>query len=86
MKQRFRTNCCSHATSDGRAYMGREEKLRKKLNSNNITNAEMRELAGIIAIHNKKPDTVIVSVFGKRTVVKIREYKEIYEPQGFKAL
>ena len=86
MKQRFRTNCCSHATADGKAYMGREEKLRKKLNGGDITNSEMRELAGIIAVRNKKPDTVTVRVFGKETVISVSEYLRYYKPLGFKRL
>lgn len=85
MKQKVRINCCSHATPDGRAIMGQEERLRKKLENGTITESELRAYAAIRARSNAKK-SVIVSVFGKRTTVSIQEYNKMYKPLGFKAL
>jgi hypothetical protein len=84
MRQRIKVTCCSHATPDGKAIMGQEEKLRKKFESGTITTDELRHYAFFTVA--RKPTTVTVSVFGKRTVISVSEYNEIYKPLGFKAL
>lgn len=84
MKNRVKVTCCSHATPDGKAIMGQEERLRKKFEKGTITSDELRHYAFFTIMH--RPATVAVSVFGKITTVTFREYLRYYKPLGFKAL
>lgn len=86
MKQRIKVTCCSHATPDGKAIMGKEEKLSKKLDKGVITVSEMWEYAELKAKQHSSSPTVRVRVFGKMVAITRREYNEIYKPLGFKAL
>ena len=85
MRTRIKTACCSHATPDGKAIMGRKEILKKKFHNDNITTSELREYASFMVKSKSQPITaVIVSVFGTLQRVSYSDYINHYEPYGYK--
>ena len=82
MKNRVKVTCCSHATPDGKAIMGQEERLRKKFQKGIITETELRHYAFFTVAH--KPKDIIVKVFGKEMKITLDEYNRVYKPLGFK--
>lgn len=86
MKQRIKMSCCSHATPDGKAIMGKEERLSKKLDKGIITTKEMWEYAELKAMQRSSSYIVRVRVFGKMIAISRHEYNEVYKPLGFKPL
>lgn len=84
MRTRIKTACCSHATPDGKAIMGRKEILKKKFQNDDITTSELREYASFMAKSQSQPITsVMVSVFGTLQRVSYSDYINRYEPYGY---
>lgn len=68
MRPRTKTHgLISHASPNGRAYTGEEERLRKKFERGNITKEEQYKLASFMAIKKDKPSVQYteVLIFGK---------------------
>lgn len=68
MRPRTKTNgLVSHASPNGRAYTGEEEKLRKKFEKGDITIEEQYKLASFMAVKKPKPSVEYteVLIFGK---------------------
>lgn len=68
MRPRTKTNgLVSHASPNGRAYTGEEEKLRKKFERGTITKEEQYKLASFMAVKRSKPSVgyTEVLIFGK---------------------
>lgn len=69
MRSRTKTNgLISHATPDGRAYTGEEERLRKKFEKGTITKEEQYKLASFMAVKKSNKPSVYyteVLIFGK---------------------
>ena len=69
MRQRTKTNgLVSHASPNGRAYTGEEEKLRKKFERGTITKEEQYKLASFMAVKKSNKLSVQyteVLIFGK---------------------
>ena len=84
MRTRIKTACCSHATPDGKAIMGRKEVLKKKFMKDSITTSELREYASFMIKSKSQPITsVMVSVFGTLQRVSYNDYVNRYEPYGY---
>ena len=84
MRTRIKTACCSHATPDGKAIMGRKEILKKKFQNDDITPSELREYASFMIKSKSQPITsVMVSVFGILQRVSYNDYITHYKPQGY---
>ena len=68
MRQRTKTSgLISHASPNGRACIGEEEKLRKKFEKGDITKEEQYKLASFMAVKRTKPSVEYteVLIFGK---------------------
>ena len=69
MRPRTKTNgLISHASPNGRAYIGEEEKLRKKFEKGDITKEEQYKLASFMAVRKSNKPSVQyteVLIFGK---------------------
>lgn len=69
MRPRTKTNgLVSHASPNGRAYTGEEEKLRKKFEKGTITKEEQYKLASFMAVKKSNKSSVQyteVLIFGK---------------------
>lgn len=69
MRQRTKTNgLISHATPDGRAFTGEEERLLKKFEKGTITKEEQYKLASFMAVKKSNKSSVQyteVLIFGK---------------------
>lgn len=69
MRQRTKTSgLISHASPNGRAYIGEEEKLRKKFEKGDITKEEQYKLASFMAVKKSNKPSVQyteVLIFGK---------------------
>lgn len=69
MRQRTKTNgLVSHASPNGRACIGEEEKLRKKFEKGDITKEEQYKLASFMAVKKSNKPSVQyteVLIFGK---------------------
>lgn len=84
MRTRIKTACCSHATPDGKAIMGRKEILKEKFQNDDITTSELREYASFMIKSKSQPITsVMVSVFGTLQRVSYNDYITHYKPQGY---
>jgi hypothetical protein len=69
MRQRTKTNgLISHASPNGRAYTGEEERLRKKFEKGDITKEEQYRLASFMAVKKSTKPSVQyteVLIFGE---------------------
>ena len=69
MRPRTKTNgLVSHASPNGRAYTGEEERLRKKFEKGDITKEEQYKLASFMAVKKSNKPSVQyteVLIFGK---------------------
>lgn len=69
MRPRTKTNgLVSHASPNGRAYTGEEERLRKKFEKGTITKEEQYKLASFMAVKKSNKSSVQyteVLIFGK---------------------
>jgi len=69
MRQRTKTSgLVSHASPNGRAYTGEEERLRKKFERGDITKEEQYKLASFMAVKKSNKPSVQyteVLIFGK---------------------
>ena len=69
MRQRTKVHgLVSHASPNGRAYTGEEEKLRKKFEKGDITKEEQYKLASFMAVKKSNKPSVQyteVLIFGK---------------------
>lgn len=83
MRQRTKTLAlCSHTTPSN-SYMSKEEVLKKKFQSGNISAEELREYAEIKAAYKKAPTSVVVFVWGKPMTISYNEYIRYYKHLGF---
>lgn len=83
MRQRTKmVALCSHTTPTN-SYMSREEILKKKFQSGNITTEELKEYAAIKAASNKAPISVTVFIWGKPMTISYSEYLRHYKHLGF---
>lgn len=87
MRPRTKTNgLVSHASPNGRAYTGEEERLRKKFERGTITKEEQRKLASFMVIKKSKPSVEYteVLIFGQwSSISKLGLDVEILIKEGF---
>ena len=88
MRPRTKTNgLISHATPNGRAYIGEEEKLRKKFEKGDITKEEQYKLASFMAVKKSNKPSVQyteVLIFGKwSSISKLGLDVNILVKEGF---
>ena len=88
MRPRTKTNgLVSHASPNGRAYIGEEERLRKKFEKGDITKEEQYKLASFMAVKKSNKPSVQyteVLIFGKwSSISKLRLDVNMLVKEGF---